>query len=159
MIEKERQTVYRRAARPLEAKEEAVDMETAAAEKRLLQLLCEGRVEAGTLSADDFISDERRELAVKLLGGMKPGAILEEIADDAQRARVAGIFQQDSNANGEEDLRMTGDCLRILHNKRIDEQIASLQARTAQLKGEEKRKVLLEIIELQKQRQTAGRKE
>ena len=159
MIEKDRQNVYRRAARPLEAKDETVDMETAAAEKRLLQLLCEGRVEPGTLSAEDFISPERRELAQKLLDGMKPGAILEEMADEAQRARVVGIFQQDSNANGEEDLRMTGDCLRILHNKRIDEQIALLQEKTAQLKGEEKRSVLLEIIELQKQRQTAGRKE
>ena len=159
MIQKEKQQVFYRAARPLESQGEGVDLETAAAEKRLLQLLCEGRVEAGTLHAEDFISPERRELAEKLLGGMKPSAILEEIADDAQRARVANIFQQDSNANGEEDLRMTGDCLRILHNKRIEERIASLQQEAVHLKGEDKRRVLLQILELQKQRQTAGRKE
>ena len=159
MIEQSRQPTYRHAARPLEAVNDGTDFETAAAEKRLLQLLCEGRVEAGTLSEDDFISPERRMLAAKLLGGMKPGAILEEIEDEAQRARVANIFQQDSNANGEEDLRMTGDCLRILHNKRIDEKIESLQQEAVNLKGNEKRSVLLRIIELQKQRQTAGRKE
>ena len=159
MIETAKQPVYRHAARPLETKNDGVDMETAAAEKRLLQLLCEGRVEPGTLTAEDFISPERKELAIKLMGGMKPGAILEEIEDEAQRARIANIFQQDSNANGEEDLRMTGDCLRILHNKRIEERIGALQQEAVNLKGDEKRKRLQEIIELQKQRQTAGRKE
>ena len=62
-------------------------------------------------------------------------------------------------ANGEEDLRMTGDCLRILHKKRIEEKIAALTREAAGLKGEEKRSVLLRIQELMKERQTAGRKE
>ena len=158
MIESAKRPVYRHAARPLETKNDGVDMETAAAEKRLLQLLCEGRVEPGTLTAEDFISPESRALAEKLMGGMKPGAILEEIEDEGQRARIAGIFQQDSNANGEEDLRMTGDCLRILHNKRIDEKIEALQQEAVNLKGEEKRKRLFEIIELQKQKTDSRKK-
>jgi len=159
MIEKDRQPVYRRAGRPLENRDETVDTETAAAENRLLQLLCEGRVEAGAIAAEDFISPERKALAEKLLGGMKPSAILEEIADEAQRARVANIFQADSGATGEQELRMAGDCLRILHKKRIDERIAALQQTAKGLTGEEKRSVLLQIMELQKERQTAGRKE
>lgn len=158
MIQTAKKPEYRHMARPLETKNDGVDLETAAAEKRLLQLLCEGRVEAGTLSAEDFISPERRTLAEKLMGGMKPGAILEEITDEAQRARVANIFQQDSNANGEEDLRMTGDCLRILHNKRIDEKIEALHQEAVNLKGDEKRKRLLEIIELQKQKTDSRKK-
>ena len=92
------------------------------------------------------------------MGGMKPGAILEEIEDEAQRARVANIFQQDSNANGEEDLRMTGDCLRILHHKRIDERIAALQQEAVNLRGEDKRKRLAEILELQKQKTDSRKK-
>ena len=159
MIEKERQPMYRHAARPLEEKNEGVDTETAAAEKRLLQLLSEGRVEAGTVTADDFISPERRALAEKLLGGMTPGAILEEMTDETQRARAASVLMQDSGARGEEDLRMTGDCLRILHKKRIDERIAALQQEMAQQRGEDKRSTLLKIQELMKERQTAGRKE
>lgn len=158
MIAKDKQKPYRHAARPLETGNDGVDLETAAAEKRLLQLLCEGRVEQGTLSAEDFISPERRALAEKLMGGMKPGAILEEIEDEAQRARVANIFQQDSNANGEEDLRMTGDCLRILHHKRIDERIAALQQEAVNLRGEDKRKRLAEILELQKQKTDSRKK-
>ena len=151
--------MYRHAARPLEEKNEGVDTETAAAEKRLLQLMSEGRVEAGTVSAEDFISPERRALAEKLLAGMTPGAILEEMTDEAQRARAASVLTQDSGANGEEDLRMTGDCLRILHKKRIDERIAALQAELSQQSGEDKRSTLLKIQELMKERQTAGRKE
>ena len=159
MIEQSKQPVYRHAARPLETKNEGVDTETAAAEKRLLQLLSEGRVEAGVISAEDFISPERRMLAEKLLSGMTPGAILEEMDDEEQRARAASVLTQDSGAHGEEELRMTGDCLRILHKKRIEEKIAALQRQVMQLQGEEKRSVLLQIQELMKERQTAGRKE
>ena len=54
---------------------------------------------------------------------------------------------------------MTGDCLRILHKKRIDERIAALQQEMALQRGEDKRKTLLQIQELMKERQTAGRKE
>ena len=98
-------------------------------------------------------------MAEKLLAGMTPGAILEEMTDEAQRARAASVLTQDSGASGEEDLRMTGDCLRILHKKRIDERIAALQQEMALQRGEDKRKTLLQIQELMKERQTAGRKE
>lgn len=159
MIGEDKRAVYRHAARPLEEKNDGVDTETSAAEKQLLVLLAEGRVEAGTVSAEDFISDERRALAQKLLSGMSPGAILEGIADEDARSQVANMLQKDSGAQGEQELRMVGDCLRVLHKKRIEEQIASLTQEVAHLKGEDKRNMLLKIQELTKERQTAGRKE
>jgi hypothetical protein len=54
---------------------------------------------------------------------------------------------------------MAGDCLRILHKKRIEAKIAALTKELPLLKGEDKRNTLLKIQELTKQRQTAGRKE
>ena len=54
---------------------------------------------------------------------------------------------------------MTGDCLRILHRKRIELKIAQLQQQLPQMTGEDKRNTLLRIQELTKERQTAGRKE
>ena len=72
---------------------------------------------------------------------------------------MADVLTRDSGANGEEDLRMMGDCLRILHKKRIDGQIARLEQEAVNLKGEDKRNMLLQIMKLQKERQTAGRKE
>ncbi|MDO5300180.1 MAG: DNA primase [Clostridia bacterium] len=159
MIAQDKRSVYRHAARPLEEKNEGVDTETAAAEKQLLLMLAEGGVEPGTVTAEDFITPERRELAQKLLAGMTPGAILEEMEDEDKRARAAHVLQKESGAVGEAQLRMTGDCLRILHKKRIEERIAALTQEAAGLKGEDKRRTLLKIQELTKERQTAGRKE
>jgi len=159
MIAKEKRPVYSRAAKPLEERDEGVDTATMAAEKRLLQLLAEGRVEEGAVSAEDFITPERKALAQKLLSGMKPGAILEQIEDEQERSRAASVLTRDSGANDGQGLQMTADCLRILHVKRIEEQIDRLKELAAQQKGEDKRKTLLEIQKLTKERQTAGRKE
>ncbi len=159
MMDKEKRRVYSHAARPLEEQSGSADTAIASAEKTLLQLLAEGRVERGTVTADDFITPQRRILAEKLLDGMTPGAILEEIGDENARALAASIFTRDSGANDGQGLEMTGDCLRILHVKRIEERIAQLKEQAAQQRGEDKRNTLLKIQELTKERQTAGRKE
>ena len=159
MIAKDQRPKYRQAARPLEEKNEGVDVETMAAEKQLLRLLAERRIELGTVNADDFVTEERRQLAEKLIAGMTPGAILEGIQDEAARARAASVLDKDSGADSDAQLRMAGDCLRILHKKRIEAKIAALTSELPQLKGEDKRKTLLKIQELTKERQTAGRKE
>ncbi len=70
LIEENKRPMFRHAARPLEEKNDGVDTETAAAEKGLLVLLAEGGIEPGTISADDFISPQRRALAQKLLDGL-----------------------------------------------------------------------------------------
>ena len=159
MIAQSRRPVYRSAARPLEEKNEGVALGAAEAEKLLLRLLCEGRVEAGTVTPEDFISPERRGLAEKLLSGMSPAAILEEIADEGQRARAASVLSGESRAENDDELRMAGDCLRVLHESRIAEKIEALRQEMLHLQGEDKRKTLLKIQELTKERQKAGRKE
>ncbi len=73
LIEENKRPMFRHAARPLEEKNDGVDTETAAAEKGLLVLLAEGGIEPGTISADDFISPQRRALAQKLLDVPDPG--------------------------------------------------------------------------------------
>ena len=121
--------------------------------------MAEGRVEQGVVKPEDFITPERRQLAQKLLSGMSPGAILEEIGDETARAYAASVLTRDSGADDGQGLAMTADCLRILHVKRIEERIAELKEQAAQQKGEDKRNTLLKIQELAKERQTAGRKE
>ena len=111
------------------------------------------------MTADDFITESRRELAKKLLAGMTPGAILEETGDAQQREQIAALLDKDRGADEEKELRMTGDCLRILHRKRIEQKIAQLREQLPQMTGEDKRSTLLKIQELTKARQTAGRKE
>ena len=159
LIEKEKRPAFSHVARPLEENADGVDTETAAAEKQLLLLLAEKRIEPGTVTAEDFISPERRALAEKLIEGMTPGAILESMSDENARARAASMLQKDSGAGNDGQLRMAGDCLRVLHKKRIEAKIAALQKEIVTQSGDEKRKTLLKIQELTKERQTAGRKE
>lgn len=159
MISSEKRAIYRHAAKPLEGSSEGVDTETAAAERQLLLLLAEKQMEPGTVKEEDFISEERRALARKLIAGMSPGAILEEMEDDNARARAARLFEKDSGAGEAGQLRMAGDCLRILQRKRVEERIAALRQELGHQTGEDKRRTLLKIQELTKERQTAGRKE
>lgn len=105
LIEENKRPIFRHAARPLEEKNDGVDTETAAAEKGLLILLAEGGIEPGTISADDFISPQRRALAQKLLDGLTPAAILEEMDDEEERSRTAKLLSSESGA-GEQELRM-----------------------------------------------------
>ena len=157
MIQEDKRSVYRHAARPLEEKNEGIDTETSAAEKQLLVLLADGNVESGTVSADDFISPKHRELAQKLLSGMTPAAILEEIDDEDERSRTANLLQRDSGA-GEQELKMVADCLRVLQKKKMENQIKVLQEQMSTQTGEEKRSTLMKIQKLALEIKT-GRRE
>ena len=114
------------------------------------QLIADRGITVTCQCPDTLRAPVNRELYLLLLNNLMTNAI--RYGKENGLVRIA--LQAD-----EEDLRMTGDCLRILHNKRIEERIGALQQEAVNLKGEEKRKRLQEIIELQKQRQTAGRKE
>lgn len=157
MIQEDKRSTYRHAARPLEEKNEGVDTETSSAEKQLLVLLADGNVEQGTVSADDFISPKHRMLAQKLLSGMSPAAILEEIDDEDERSRIANLLQRDSGA-GEQELKMVADCLRVLQKKKMENQIKVLQEQMGTQTGEEKRSTLMKIQKLALEIKT-GRRE
>ena len=158
LIEEKKRPMFRHAARPLEEKNDGVDTETAAAERGLLILLAEGGVEPGTITADDFISPQRRILAQKLLGGMKPASILEEIDDEDERSRTAKLLTSESGA-GEQELRMVADYLRVLEKKRRENEINALKEKMSTQQGEEKRSTLMRIQELLAQEKKTGRRE
>ena len=145
--------MYRHAARPLEEKNEGVDTGTSAAEKKLLVLLAEGGVEPGTISAE-----EGKTLAQKLLDGMTPAAILEEIDDEDERSRTARLLTSESGA-GEQELRMVADCLRVLEKKRRENEINALKEKMSTQQGEEKRGTMMRIQELLAQENRTGRRE
>ena len=158
LIEENKRPIFRHAARPLEEKNDGVDTETAAAEKGLLILLAEGGIEPGTISADDFISPQRRALAQKLLDGLTPAAILEEMDDEEERSRTAKLLSSESGA-GEQELRMVADYLRVLEKKRKENEIKALKEKMSTQQGEEKRGTLIKIQELLAQENKTGRRE
>ena len=158
LIEENKRPMFRHAARPLEEKNDGVDTETAVAEKGLLVLLAEGGIEPGTISADDFISPQRRALAQKLLDGLTPAAILEEMDDEEKRSRTAKLLSSESGA-GEQELRMVADYLRVLEKKRKENEIKALKEKMSTQQGEEKRGTLIKIQELLAQENKTGRRE
>ena len=158
LIEENKRPMFRHAARPLEEKTTAWTPETAAAEKGLLVLLAEGGIEPGTISADDFISPQRRALAQKLLDGLTPAAILEEMDDEEERSRTAKLLSSESGA-GEQELRMVADYLRVLEKKRKENEIKALKEKMSTQQGEEKRGTLIKIQELLAQENKTGRRE
>lgn len=158
LIEENKRPMFRHAARPLEEKNDGVDTKTAAAEKGLLILLAEGGIEPGTISADDFISPQRRALAQKLLDGLTPAAILEEMDDEEERSRTAKLLSSESGA-GEQELRMVADYLRVLEKKRKENEIKALEEKMSTQQGEEKRGTLIKIKELLAQENKTGRRE
>ena len=96
-------------------------------------------------------------LAQKLLSGMSPAAILEEIDDEDERSRIANLLQRDSGA-GEQELKMVADCLRVLQKKKMENQIKVLQEQMSTQTGEEKRSTLMKIQKLALEIKT-GRRE
>ena len=124
----------------------------------LLVLLAEGGIEPGTISADDFISPQRRALAQKLLDGLTPAAILEEMDDEEERSRTAKLLSSESGA-GEQELRMVADYLRVLEKKRKENEIKALKEKMSTQQGEEKRGTLIKIQELLAQENKTGRRE
>ena len=118
----------------------------------------EGGIEPGTISADDFISPQRRALAQKLLDGLTPAAILEEMDDEEERSRTAKLLSSESGA-GEQELRMVADYLRVLEKKRKENEIKALKEKMSTQQGEEKRGTLIKIQELLAQENKTGRRE
>ena len=115
-------------------------------------------ISPGTTSADDFISPQRRALAQKLLDGLTPAAILEEMDDEEERSRTAKLLSSESGA-GEQELRMVADYLRVLEKKRKENEIKALKEKMSTQQGEEKRGTLIKIQELLAQENKTGRRE
>ncbi|MFR2149445.1 MAG: hypothetical protein ACLS7Z_02115 [Christensenellales bacterium] len=118
---------------------------------------CRGGVEPGTISAED-LSRPKAALAQKLLDGMTPAAILEEIDDEDERSRTARLLTSESGA-GEQELRMVADCLRVLEKKRRENEINALKEKMSTQQGEEKRGTMMKIQELLAQENRTGRRE
>ena len=152
MIAKEEKPIYTRTIHRLTDQQENTDSGLEAAEQQLLRLLADGGEYREAIKETDFITERNRNLAKKLLSGMTPGAILEEIADDAERGRAAEILQKEDPLNRETDLRLIQDCLNRIREKRIDEEIEALKAKLGQADAKDKKEILERVQTLMKQR-------
>lgn len=158
MLPPQKKTIYQRTIRPLDEAALGADKDSSAPEKQLLRLLAEGKIDSGTVSKADFITPLYARIAEMLCAGMKPGAILEEIAEEQERQLAGSILLEESGATEETALRMADECLRKLRERRINTEIDEIRERMNQLTGQDKKQAYERLIELTAMR-LSGRKE
>ncbi|MBQ8092169.1 MAG: DNA primase [Clostridia bacterium] len=143
----ERQAVYRRAARPLEARAQGTDIGTDAAEKQLLTYLASG-IGRDHIQLDDFMSPENRQFAEMLLSGKNAAMLLEEIEDEGQRSRFARILDSSPDATEDEQMQAINDCLAVLRRKKHDKRVELMKEQISSLSGEAKEAALRRMQEM-----------
>ncbi|MGN1069324.1 MAG: DNA primase [Candidatus Fimadaptatus sp.] len=150
----------RRAARRREIGRDEFEPDYLKAEKLLLMLFAQGLCPAEMLKADDFSDELNRSIAVMLLDGKRPSAILDGL-DEGQRDRAAGIFQQAVPLSRDSAGQMAADCVEKIRVKRLDEQIDGIKARLAEAQGDAKGELLAHLMKLTREKTMirSGRKE
>ena len=94
----------------------------ALAERALITLLNSGLIPAELVSVSDFSDDIHRALAERLLSGQGVNAWLEELPDEASRARVLQALNVENLPdNREEAMKYAEDCVRTIHARREDD--------------------------------------
>lgn len=150
----------RRAERRREIGRDEFEPDYLKAEKLLLMLFAQGLCPAEMLKADDFSDELNRSIAVMLLDGKRPSAILDGL-DEGQRDRAAGIFQQAVPLSRDSAGQMAADCVEKIRVKRLDEQIDGIKARIADAQGDAKGELLAHLMKLTREKTMirSGRKE
>lgn len=143
----ERQAVYRRAAKPLEARAQGVDIGTDAAEKQLLTFLASG-IGKQHIQVDDFLSPENRHFAEMLLSGKNAAGMLEEIEDENERTRFARILDSYPDISEDEQMQAINDCLAVLRTKKRDQRVEQMKSQISGLDGEAKQEALRRMQEM-----------
>ncbi|MBQ7488734.1 MAG: DNA primase [Clostridia bacterium] len=143
----ERQAVYRRAAKPLEARAQGVDIGTDAAEKQLLTFLASG-IGKQHIQVDDFLSPENRHFAEMLLSGKNAAGMLEEIEDENERTRFARILDSYPDISEDEQMQAINDCLAVLRTKKRDKRVEQMKSQISGLDGEAKQEALRRMQEM-----------
>jgi DNA primase len=121
-----------------------------AAEKTLLTLSALGYLPEGMIVEGDFEVPLYRETARKLMDGMRPPQILSEAETPEEVSILSEIFSKELDLGREDALVAAEDCLRVLHRRHIDKRLTALRAQMESAQGEERQRVLSEIMTLSK---------
>lgn len=149
-----------RERRALHAAKEQFEPDYIKAEKLLIMLYSQSLCPVGMLREEDFSDELNREIAIRLLNGKSPAAILDEL-DAAKRDQAAGIFQQAVPLSPELAGQMAADCVEKIRLKRLDEQIDGIKARLSQSQDDTQAELLAHLMKLTREKTMirSGRKE
>jgi len=131
------------------------------AERSLLTLLSAKRIDQSLLEDVEFTEPLYQELARQLMEGATPSAILDEVADEAEKRAIAEIFGTELKGEEEQALRIASDCLTRMRRYRIEQRITALRQEIDTATAEGKRGLMAQVVALMEElkRLKAGRKE
>ena len=116
----------------------------------MLTLSALGYLPEGMIVEEDFEVPLYRETARKLMDGMRPPQILSEAETPEEVSILSEIFSKELDLGREDALVAAEDCLRVLHRRHIDKRLTALRAQMESAQGEERQRVLSEIMTLSK---------
>ncbi len=129
------------------AKESAqVDMSA----RMLLALLSTGRLQSGSVSADEFEDPALRTICEALLQGETAASIMERQPDAAGRAVIGDILSIDTDMSDDALRQAARDCIRKMRRKRIEEELDRLMQSLPALEGEERDRETARAFEFSK---------
>ena len=125
--------------------------ESLPAEKMAVCLLAAGVMPKELFRPEDLRNETLRQIAEKLLEGVKPALILEQLPD-REKELAASVFSETAFQNDEDALTVAADCARRLRLIRLTEQLRQAQAQASGAADAEERKTAYErVIQLNSQ--------
>ncbi|MBR3018436.1 MAG: DNA primase [Clostridia bacterium] len=122
-------------------------------EQTLLALLATGKLPPGMVKETDFISDNLRLIAGRLIAGETPDSIVsnEDLTDDA-RQTAGEAFSLLTGAETENAAEVAEDCLRKIRIRYLEQEMNKLKESMRTLESDEqKMQMLTEIQKLSKE--------
>ncbi len=124
------------------------------AEKLLFSLLVSGKLPAGTVKKEDFISPVLSQAAEKVLAGMSVEQLIGETDDPSQRSEILQAVQAVPDEEKTDDpVVLARDCLRMLHMIGFQRRVDELKKQMASLPPDspERPEAVKKVMELQKE--------
>ena len=121
-------------------------------EQTLLALLATGKLPSGMIREEDFADETLRALAVRLLKGEAPSAIIADAENDQMRQAAGETFSLLTESEQENAAQIAQDCLRNLQIQRLQQQINAMTDLMRSAQTPEKRaEALREVAALSKE--------
>ena len=117
-------------------------------EEMLLSVLSSGRIEMNIVSEKDFSDPFLKELYTRIKDGRSARVVVDELTDDAERARASRILTMATADSTDELISMAGECIDKIRLRRLEARIDQRKAQLNGLNGEEKAAALRELNEL-----------
>ncbi len=130
------------------------------AENTLIALLAMGRIGSQIIQEDDFEQSLPKKIALLLLQGVAPAALLDKLEED-ERALAVRMMQETPPMDDEKALTIAEDCINRIRQHRLEQKLEQSKQQLAQAAPDQRRSQIAFIQQLMQELELlkTGRKE